>query len=382
MNQKIDIKKEYATLISFLILNEPFYGLILSKFDIECGNENKDIYIKKNTIYLNSVYIDEVCNDSIKKFNYIILSIIFKIVFKHACADKKTLDTELWELASNYSIDYILVNDKFLQQLCISPFNFSNNNFFNLTALDIYKKLLLYPKKELEDLTNSFQKIIIYSSKLNHIDIITSEFINEYNVLSDKKFSNINKNLLENIDIPIQQNQFNDFLMNLKLRTKKYRKKSMNYKRLNKRFIHTNLIVPNSSIKKNIFNLKFYIDTSASIKNEYLQKIFNNIFYLLSNQVKFSIKLILGDTSITDTIILEKRGDLELLKNIIVNGRGGTNFGEFIEDIENDNIKYDEIFMVSDFFIDEKEKKAIEMLPITLLSFSENIDYINKKFYL
>jgi predicted metal-dependent peptidase len=397
-----DILDEITKTTIQLMLDEPFYGHLLSNFNKQVSNltESIELYLSENkniTIIVNEEYWNDEL--SLSKSNGknlregAIKHQLLHLVFKHITRIKEFKNFKIFSIASDLVVNqYISPNQLTADTITFDlfpQFKFSLNQ-----TLDYYYNKLHEEYDKMSDADNKLSEENLNESQKNLIRLLNdskNKALNQH--LKWKDLQNLN-----NSDLTYIENQLNNLIQNSYSREKvkngfgnlpygiqvqinnilNVLKPSVNWKRVLRLFANSssrtrikNTIKKPSKrygtspgIKiKNHNKLLVALDTSGSVNEEELRSFFGELFHIRKQGAE--IFIVECDTDIHDSYYYSgKMPDL-------ISGRGGTCFDKPIQ-YANEVYFPDALIYFTDGYADEP---AIECrVPILWMISANGLD--------
>lgn len=143
---KISIEKRLEIAKIRMLLNQPFFGVVLLQMGLYPAEYVDHIYANTKIILYNPEYFENLKPDEIKSA---LLHGVLHCVLNHI-ERGVTRNLESWELATDYALSFLIQE----QNLPLPPDHPYNLNFRNKSAEQIYE-ILMYEKKNKQNCKNS-----------------------------------------------------------------------------------------------------------------------------------------------------------------------------------------------------------------------------------
>jgi predicted metal-dependent peptidase len=357
-----DILEEITKTTIQLMLNEPFYGHILSNFNKQTSKltDSIELYLSENkniTLIVNEDYWLKELSPLSAKNNDLRLGAIkhqlLHIIFKHITRVREFKDFKIYGIASDLVVNQYISRNQ-LDKEAITPDLFPDFKFLYNQTVDYYYNILTETHKKISNPSEKLSENELNGSHLNLIKILNAsenKALNqhknwiEFNNLKSSELAYIDNylnNIIENsyqreraregfgrlpIGIQIQINNILDIM-----------KPSINWKRVLRLFTSSsaktrvkNTIKKTSKrygtspgIKiKNHHKLLVALDTSGSIDDDDLRSFFGELYHIRKQGSE--IFIVECDASIHNKYYYSGK------MPEVISGRGGTRFDEPIQ---------------------------------------------------
>ena len=292
---------------SKLMLEYPYFGTIASSLDIEIDNSIQSYKNINNKLLYNSQYIDSV---DIEDIEFILASTTLHKVLNHQNRNQRN-SSKLWQLASEYVINSMLVNNG-MELPIMANYQDRFNKMYVEEVYTILESEMSdeYEEQESQDIVEDlsqdeefFQQLI---QKLEKTDSLPKDL--EYIIPSKSKHINWRDELYRYIA--------------------SYDKSLYQFFPPNMKYLYQGIYLP--SLHSDLLNITIAIDTSASIDEDLLSIFLSQIEEIMLQYPNYKIDLIQVDDKIQSHQIFLNGDKIDYS----IKGRGATDFRVLFEYID------------------------------------------------
>lgn len=324
---KSELEKTLRSIITYFTVMHPFWGTIIANLEV-IVDEESEIYAATDC-HSKIIFGNKAFGLSKEAIKFIYLHEILHVSFHHSQRKKPTYDHQLWNIACDYAVNSILVDEmNYPIPKELNPYY--NEEFKKMSAEEIYYKLIESQAEnkfnpifaDLLPSSNPREEIDKVKSILVQADIVNSKFPKAKGDIPNSLMEHIKK--IKEPKIPFER------LLAKYVSQLTSGKEEFSYNPIHKRkFIEYEIISPTIS---KALEPKIYlvIDTSGSISKEELS-IFAGAMKKLST-ISSELTVITHDVSVQQ-VIRSSQVD-KFLQKVEFKGRGGTSHIEAFKHIE------------------------------------------------
>lgn len=327
MRLRSELEETLRSITTYFTVMHPFWGTIIANLEV-IVDEESEIYAATDC-HSKIVFGNKAFGLSKEAIKFIYLHEILHVSFHHSQRKKPTYDHHLWNVACDYAVNSILVDEmNYPIPKELDPCY--NKKFKKMSAEEIYYKLI---ENQAEDKFNPiFADLLPSSNPREEIDKVKSILVQADIVNSKfpKAKGDIPNSLIEHIKKIKEPKVPFERLLAKYVSQLTSGKEEFSYNPIHKRkFIEYEIISPTVS---KALEPKIYlvIDTSGSISKEELS-IFAGAMKKLST-ISSELTVITHDVSVQQ-VIRSSQVD-KFLQKIEFKGRGGTSHIEAFKHIE------------------------------------------------
>ena len=337
-----------------LIYDQPMLGniavtiggvkAISSSVEAVAYTDGKGIYFNKDYIKNNQLKLKE------KEITFIISHEVMHLV-NLTFQRKKDRNHLLWNMATDYAINDILVSSKIgaLPEFGV----LYNAKYSKKSSEEIYE--LLKKENSSENININININLDDHSKLDNISNIEKQAVIQKVDNAIKQYSSQQSNL----DRILSQRE--KILFNWKAALSNYikhfKRENYSWKQPTKKSIALGCYLP-SLYKKDFLNLAIAVDTSGSIDDKQLQNFMNHIFKIASQFKTFEIDYVCFSTEIHEDTYKIYKSSKDVV-NPPIKSYGGTDISSSFSFFQNKKKKYDVFICFTDGY-DDIDKKVIK----------------------
>ena len=333
-----------------LIYDQPMLGniavtiggvkAISSSVEAVAYTDGKGIYFNKDYIKNNQLKLKE------KEITFIISHEVMHLV-NLSMQRKKDRNHLLWNMATDYAINDILVSSKIG---ALPDFGVLYDKKYNRKSSEEIYELLI------NDTPNNDNKIVLDDhSKFDNISNIEKQTVIQKVDNAIKQYSSQQSNL----DRILSQRE--KILFNWKAALfnyiKHFKRENYSWKQPTKKSIALDCYLP-SLYKKDFLHLAIAVDTSGSIDDKQLQNFMNHIFKIASQFKTFEIDYVCFSTEIHEDTYKIYKSSKDVV-NPPIKSYGGTDISSSFSFFQNKKKKYDVFICFTDGY-DDIDKKVIK----------------------
>ncbi|MEM4140973.1 MAG: VWA-like domain-containing protein [Nitrososphaeria archaeon] len=327
MKLRSELEETLRSITTYFTVMHPFWGTIIANLEVIIDEES-EIYAATDC-HSKIVFGNKAFGLSKEAIKFIYLHEILHVSFHHSQRKKPTYDHHLWNVACDYAVNSILVDEmNYPIPKELDPCY--NEKFKKMSAEEIYYKLI---ENQVENKFNPiFADLLPSSNPREEVDKVKSILVQADIVNSKfpKAKGNIPNSLMEHIKKIKEPKVPFERLLAKYVSQLTSGKEEFSYNPIHKRkFIEYEIISPTIS---KALEPKIYlvIDTSGSISSEELS-IFAGAMKKLST-ISSELTVITHDVSVQQ-VIRSSQVD-KFLQKVEFKGRGGTSHIEAFKHIE------------------------------------------------
>lgn len=336
----MDNTEELSAFINQVIINlnskHPFYGRVLIALWWEFSEEVPYAATDFKRIFLNPNFVQQIkdigsLRESILCLEFVLVHELQHVIKMHYHR-RGERDSRLWNIACDYNINNELIKYDIGVKPSFHLFEIYEGKYGDALEEEIYEDLLKNPPPEDDSKPDFGGTLKPSSGEGNNAPMdkgVLQQKIDGIVAAAAKSARDVGKlpGYLEDWIFEQKQPQIN-WRQKLKQFTGAAFPRDVSWEKLNRRMINSGVYVP-AVIKNGVGNMSVVVDTSGSVSNEELQKLFSELNALRSDCCPERTQVILFESNVYFNEVFKHGENLEI--NEI--RRGGTNYSKAFDEI-------------------------------------------------
>jgi len=297
------------------MLENPFFGAIVTTLDIQTDSEIQTYTSNHNQILFNPNYLQE---SSLIDIEFVLLNFAMHSLLRHNARSGKR-HKNLWNKATDYTINSLLNKNGISIPL---EANYSDE-FDGMYSEEVYE--ILKSQSDADELESD-----------EIIEIQPEKYLLDEESIGEEFYEQLISKVANQGRLPkdIQKHLPSLFSQKIDWQERLYRYISPYHKSLfefmppNMKHLYRGIYLP--SLRSNLLSIIVAIDTSGSVDDKLAQRFLGELESIMLQFDNYEIDLIMADSKIQSHTVFQagERLDCEIV------GRGGTDFGVVFEYIE------------------------------------------------
>ncbi len=343
-----NIDEKFSKVKSKLMIDNPYFGTLASNLRFEKNDDIESFVSDGERFEYNDEYIESLDSDEL---SFTLANACMHKALSHKGRSKGKLGW-LWQMASDYSINSLLVENQFILPKKVKY----DSRFEGKYVEEVYQILLseLDDFKESEDADNdpdresekdqNQEQKDIQKQKITKDDILDEEYERFLEMLHQKleKSGDLPKGIERFLDISFESKVGWRELLYRYVNT--HAKSDYRFFPPNMKYLYLGFALP--AIYGEHLNIAVAIDTSASVDKDLLDKFLSELDQILQVFPNYEIELIECDAKIQNITILYPSDPLQS----ILKGGGGTDFRPVFDHIERESFNTKFLIYFTDGF--------------------------------